>query len=181
MVDQSFSPPPPVQPAPKQTTNPPASQNVSTSGKSWLKSRALWWSVGGILSLVLLFWLASSIVPRVLVYLTRATSRPGNFSLANSYVFASPLVVAANGEEKIRVNVFLLSDKGKGVPEKDVSLTLSPQGNQTGLPQILLVQPRTNNYGQAVFELVSNFAGQYTVEAQVSGVTLPQTVTVTFK
>lgn len=176
-----------------KTNFPPQSSTVSISKfknpnivsqnnqSSWWKSRVLRWGVGLVVSFVFLFWLASSVVPKVLLYLTKATSRPGNFSLANSYVFASPLVAAADGEEKIRVNVFLLDDKGKGVPDKTVSLFLAPKGGEGGTPQVISIQPQTNDYGQAIFDLTSTFPGQFIVEAQISGLSLPQTVTVTFK
>lgn len=157
----------------------PEASNIAK--RSWWRSRVVRWGTGLVVLLALLFWLASSAIPKVLVYLTKATSRPGNFSLANSYVFASPLVATADGEEKIRVNVFLLDDKGRGVPDKNISLFLTPKGRERGVPQIISVQPRTNDYGQAVFDLTSTFPGQFIVEAQVSGVSLPQTVTVTFR
>ena len=179
MVKESLSSQPQASGTPAQNIQIPTSDVASQ--KSWWKSRTFRWGVGLVLSLVLLFWLASSLMPKVLLYLTKATSKPGNFSLSNSYVFASPLVATADGEEKIRINVFLLDDKGRGVPDKTVSLFLTPKGGEKGTPQIISVQPQTNDYGQAIFDLTSTFPGQFIVEAQISGVSLPQTVTVTFK
>lgn len=134
----------------------------------------------GLISIVFLFWLASAVIPRVLVYLTRAANRPGQYSLSNSYIFGSPLLAAANGEEKIRVSVFLLDAKGRGVPNKTIELrATAKQGG--GMPQIKAVQPTTDNFGKAVFEVVSTFSGQFVITAVVDGLELPQPVTLTFR
>jgi len=128
-----------------------------------------------------LFLLAKYVIPHALVYLTRA-SRSTKISLTNSYVFGSPLVVAADGQSKIRVNVFLLSDQGLGVPDKRVSLTVKPK--TAGAEANVLVketQPMTDKFGKAVFEVSSSSAGQFVVTASVEGVELPQTVTLTFR
>jgi len=136
----------------------------------------------GVVSLVVLFYLASAVVPRILVYLTRATNTPGNYSLANSYIFGSPLLAQANGEDKIRVTAFLLDVKGRGVPDKQTTLNISAKGGEVStLPQMAVVQPITDEFGRSVFEITSTVPGQFVVVASVDGLEFPQTVTLTFR
>ena len=133
------------------------------------------------LSLSGLFLVARFLIPQALVYLTQA-AKPKNYSLSNSYVFGSPLLVAADGESKIRVNAFLLNDQGRGVPDKQIVLLVQPktQGLE-GNAQIKDVQPVTDEFGKSVFEVVSSYAGQFIVQAQIDGFDFPQSVTLTFK
>jgi len=134
-----------------------------------------------VFAIIGLFLLAKYAVPRVLVYLTKA-AKPTKYSLSNSYVFGSPLVAAADGQTKIRINAFLLNDQGMGVADKPVSLTTKPKtGGVGGSPQIKDVQPITDKFGKAVFEVVSSYAGQFVTTALVDGLELPQTVTLTFR
>jgi len=103
----------------------------------------------------------------------RATNQ--QYSLPNSYVFASPLSTnAVSG--KIRVTVFLLDDKGRGVAGKRI-VTLS---NPVGV-NFAEIQPVSDKMGQAVFDLTSPTAGQFVISASVEGNTFPQTVTVRFQ
>lgn len=134
-----------------------------------------------LLGIIGLFLLAKYAIPRALVYLTRA-ARSTEISLTNSYVFGSPLVAAADGQTKIRVNVFLLNDQGLGVADKRVSLLVKPKTAEVaGNAQLKEVQPTTDKFGQAVFEVASSFPGQFVATASVEGVELPQTVTLTFR
>ncbi|MBL7078303.1 Ig-like domain-containing protein [Candidatus Shapirobacteria bacterium] len=136
----------------------------------------------GFLVVILLLLFANTIVPRVLMYFTRAASSPGQFSLTNSYVFGSPLLAAANGEDKIRITAFLLDDKGRGVPGARIDLSVAVKDGSGGaLPQASPVQPITDDFGRAVFEVVSSIEGQFAVVALVSGLEFPQAVTLTFR
>jgi len=136
-----------------------------------------------LLLLIGIFYLARSVVPRVLLYLTQAANAPGNFSLTNSYVFGSPLLAEANGQDKIRVSVFLLDAKGRGVPNRQIDLSIQPKEGTVsgGLPQIKAVQATTDEFGRAVFEVVSQFPGQFSAIATVGGLEFPQKVTLTFR
>ena len=116
------------------------------------------------------------------VYLVRsqtvfqgAASRALVYSPANSYIFGSPLTAVANGQEKIKVSVFLLNDQGLGVESKTVDLTTDAGVN------IERSQPQTDTTGQAIFYLTSSSVGRYQVKAQSDGQPLPQTITVNFK
>lgn len=133
-----------------------------------------------LISLIGLLFAARNLIPQVLVYLTQA-ARPTDYSLSNSYVFGAPLSALADGQTKIRVSAFLLSDEGRGVPDKQINLDVVPKGGTTGTPQVKQVQPMTDTYGKAVFEVTSTTSGQYVATAAVDGMTIPQTVTLTFK
>lgn len=102
-------------------------------------------------------------------------SRALVYSPANSYIFGSPLTAKANGQEKIKVSVFLLNDQGLGVEGKTLELIAD-----TGVT-IEKSQPQTDATGQAIFYLTSPSAGRYQVRAQSEGQPLPQTLTVNFK
>src|SRR4030042_5098122 len=79
-----------------------------------------------LISIIGLFLVARYLVPQALVYLTRA-AKPTEYSLANSYIFGSPLVAAADGETKVRINAFLLNSQGIGVADKLISLGAKPK------------------------------------------------------
>lgn len=95
-------------------------------------------------------------------------------SLANSYLFASPLSAAANGE-KIRISVFILDGRGLGIAGKLVLL-----GQNKDL-RVEAIQPTTDYLGKAIFDISSLSSGLYYLEASVDGQVLPQRVTVAFK
>ena len=139
-------------------------------------------AVLGIFLLLALFYLANTVVPRVLLYFSQASNAPGEFSLGNSYVFGSPLVAQANGQDKIRVTAFLLDDKGRGVPGRQIELAVkAKKGGESVLPQIKAVQALSDNFGRVVFELVSTVEGQFVAAASISGLEFPQAVTLTFR
>ncbi len=109
-------------------------------------------------------------------------SAPGTFTLENTRVFASPLISKASGSDKIRVTVFVLNGEGKGVSGKNVAVnckdpTICQSANITFLP----IQPSTDNMGQAIIDLSSSVAGKYELQASVTGLAVPQTVTVVFQ
>ena len=95
--------------------------------------------------------------------------------LANSYLFASPLKAKAGGEEKIRVTVFILDSRGRGVFGKTVVL---------GNPEQLMINPvqsTTDQMGRAIFDIASKKKGLYIIEASVDGRAIPQRVNVSFE
>lgn len=144
-------------------------------------SRKWAWLAIALLGLIAAFYLARNVVPRILVYFTRASNAPGNYSLANSYVFGSPLLAQANGKDKIRVTAFLLDAKGRGVPGRQVAINLQAKdGSQTGLPQVVSVQPNSDDFGRTIFEVSSSTPGQFIVTATIDGLEFPQAVTLTF-
>ena len=108
-----------------------------------------------------------------IVFFGRATT-PGQLSLENSYVFASPLVAKADGNEKITISIFILSDQGLGIVSKQVNLYSAPQLNAT------TVRGETDSRGLALFEVSSSKSGQFKLWATVAEGQVQQTVNVTF-
>lgn len=127
-----------------------------------------------------LFFVARNLIPQTIIYLTQA-ARTTNYSLANSYVFGAPLLVDADGQTKIRVSAFLLSNEGRGVSDKQVSLNIVPKSGSQGVPEVIPVQPTTDQFGKAEFEVTSATPGQFVATAVVDGLEVPQTVTLTFR
>jgi hypothetical protein len=97
-----------------------------------------------------------------------------NFSPQNSYLFASPLRAAADGQEKIRLTVFLLDSSGRGVAGQTVFL-----GQNENLT-VFAVQPTTDELGRAIFDISAQTAGEYLIEARVGNEILPQRVKISF-
>lgn len=97
------------------------------------------------------------------------------YNLKNSYVFASPLS-AKIPSGKIRITVFLLNEKGRGVKGKTINLFSNPPGLN-----FLEVQSNTDKMGQAVFDGTSSTPGKYEIGARIDNDSFPQTVTVMFE
>jgi hypothetical protein len=127
-----------------------------------------------IILLILLIFLLVYFINQKLTITGRA-SAPGNPSLENSYLFASPLIAEANGMEKIRVTVFVLDNQGLGVPGKTVALGQSLDLN------VDAIQSLTDTLGKAVFDLSSNKSLVYELEVQVDGQLLPQKLRLTYR
>lgn len=99
----------------------------------------------------------------------------GAVSVANSYIFASPLRAKVGNDEKIRVTVFVLDSRGLGVFGKGVTLT--NESTVTVSP----VQSTTDDLGKAIYDVSSARTGTYSLGAEVDGTALSQKVKVTFE
>jgi hypothetical protein len=130
----------------------------------------------GILGSVLIMIIAVIIASERTSYAGRAQEQrtASLFSRENSYLFASPVSASADGASLIRVTVFLLNDQGLGIPSQEVKL------NVTGPVVIRAVQPTTDSFGRSLFDITSSSPGSYTINAEVLGTTVPQTVSVAF-
>lgn len=111
------------------------------------------------------------------IFLSRASQGGYSdlFSVENSYLFISPLEAKADKKERIRITVFLLNSEGLGVSSQKVSLRA---------PSELVVediQPQTDNYGRAIFDVMSETAGEYFVEALVNNLNVGEGVKVKFQ
>lgn len=95
-------------------------------------------------------------------------------ALENSYLFASPLQAKADGQEKIRITVFILDGKGLGISNQNISL------NDISYIKIENIQSTTDSYGKAIFDLTSTMPKQSKIQAKIGKDTIPQPVTVTF-
>lgn len=130
----------------------------------------------GLLGL-LLFLVGAVYLVRTRTYIASRAYTPGGValvSLANSYLFASPLSASVGGE-RIRISVFVLNNQGLGLAGKPVSLGQNPE------IIVYPIQPVTDYLGRAIFDISSRRAGLFYLEAVVEGQTLPQRVAVTFK
>jgi len=126
--------------------------------------------IGGLL---LLFFLANSVIPKALVTLTRASSS-GEVVVSGSYLLGEKILAKADGKDTNRINVFLLDKNGKPVTGKTVELT----GMTGGIKQINALSDAT---GKVSFVLTSTTEGQFKINANYSGADLPQTIVVTFR
>jgi len=127
-----------------------------------------------VVMLVVLLALGSVLILRERTsFFGKASQTAIEYSLENSYVFASPLSAQAGGGQKIKVTIFLLDGEGKGVADKSVSVVTNPTMNVDS------VQPTTDEKGQAVFEVSADTAGKYTVTAETDSKPL-QPLTLTF-
>lgn len=97
-----------------------------------------------------------------------------NYTITNSYVFASPLR-ARSGGEKIRITVFVLDGKGMGVSGVKTSV-----GSLGSLVTSVVIQDTTDDQGRATFDVSSDTPGVYLIQASVEGKPLDQKVTVSF-
>jgi len=105
---------------------------------------------------------------------SRASVSQASFSVDNSYLFVSPLRAKANGQEKIRITVFVLNNQGLGVLGKEVFLSPDPSLS------VDIIQGQTDNFGKAVFDVTSQKAGEYYLEVSVDGQKLPQKAHLSF-
>ena len=116
------------------------------------------------------------LVLRTTIFVKKAAidSSSSTVALENSYLFVSPLQAKADGQEKMRLTIFILDGRGMGVANKTVSLSTSSKINITS------IQNQTDDSGKAVFDLSSSVAGQFNVSAQVGTETIPQQVKIVF-
>lgn len=105
---------------------------------------------------------------------SRASIKSLDFSLDNSYVFITPLRARANGQEKIRITVFVLNDQGLGVQGKNVFLSPHEALN------IDNIQGLTDNYGKAYFDVSATKPGEYFIEIKIDNKSLRQAAHLTF-
>lgn len=125
-----------------------------------------------VVALGIIFFLASYVVPRVFVSLTKAA--PVNkVSLSNSRVLGETILARADGKDACVVNVFIMDASGKGIPGRQVALS--------GMDNITPLSAVTDNSGRARFSMVSTAENQYEISANVDGVQMPMTVKVTFR
>jgi hypothetical protein len=131
-----------------------------------------------ILIAFLLFALAGSLflVFKTTIFFGKAAVQNNTLStgLGNSYLFASPLQAKADSQEKIRLVVFLLDNRGFGIQNQKVDLK-----TPSGLTQTP-IQPTTDDTGKATFDVSARSAGKFVVSASVASQTLPQKITLNF-
>lgn len=114
------------------------------------------------------------------VFFGRASS-VGVLNPANSYIFASPLMVRTGGD-KIRITIFAIDGQGKGIPNKNVTIDCREKAVcQNAQVLVSPVQQSTDNLGQSMFDISSPIAGKFEFEAFIEGTPITQTVTLSFQ
>ena len=114
------------------------------------------------------------VVRTTTIYNRAATNNTNSVTLENSYLFASPLQAKADGQENIRIIVYLLDGRGLGVPNQKVSLSLPSTVNVNSLQDV------TDETGKATFDLSSTTTQKITVTAITNKLELPQKVKIIF-
>ncbi|MBI3619892.1 Ig-like domain-containing protein [Candidatus Roizmanbacteria bacterium] len=109
------------------------------------------------------------------IFRSRAETATVAFSVENSYMFVTPLQAQANGQERIRISVFILSNQGVGVSGKKVILR---KNNSLTLSE---VQPISDQSGKALFDVSAAKAGEYYLEVEVDNKKLPQVAHLSFR
>lgn len=135
-----------------------------------IKKKIILGGVSFLVGILLVFYLGSFVIPRVILTLSSKASNAQRVSVKNSFLLGVKILAKANGEEKCVVNVFVLDADGKGLLGRQVQLS--------GLGSFDAV---TDNLGKATFELTSTEAKQYELTASVDGVSLEKTMKVTFR
>lgn len=122
-----------------------------------------------------IYFLASSVLPRVLTTLTKAAPAT-KLSIQNSLVIGVKILAKADGEDSCKINVFLLDDNNRGVSGKSVNLAG---------PSLIKIKTIGNSLsdsdGKVSFEIRSNTEGQFNLTAAVDTVPLQRGITVTFR
>ncbi len=140
-------------------------------------------SIPFFLIILLVFLLSVSFfwIYEAKIFVGRANVSQTTFSPDNSYVFTTPLKAKANGQEKIRVTVFVLNNQGLGVMGKQVTIGDVGAIHESPAPfDIETIQGLTDQLGKAVFDITSDRAGEYYLEVKVQENLLPQRVRLSF-
>lgn len=140
--------------------------------KNWITTFLL------LLFLIVIVYLVANLSAGRTTFFGKAANS-GVFNATNSYVFASPLTASIGGE-KIRVTVFALDDKGRGIAQQNVSVVCKESAGCTGV-SFEGVQQQTDTLGRALYDVSSSTAGKFEVQASIEGISLPQSVTLTFR
>ena len=125
-----------------------------------------------VVGVALVLYLSMSVIPRVLVTLTKASAAE-NVVVRNSYLIGQKILARADGKDTAMVNVFLLDKNGRGVAGKGASLT--------GMDNVTAMNEASDSDGKITFKITSTVEGQYKVNAMSGGQQLPQTITLTFR
>lgn len=124
-----------------------------------------------LLGLGLVYFMASFVIPNVLVTLTKAA--PASVvSLDRSYFIGGKLLSKADGKDSCVVNVFALDATGKGVKSKQVALMGMGDKILNGV---------TDVDGKVSFSVNSTIERQYKLTATIDGVQVGKELTITFR
>ena len=96
----------------------------------------------------------------------RASVSQASFSIDNSYIFSTPSGARANGQEKIRLTIFILNNQGLGVMGKKIFIGTDPALN------IEAIQGLTDGYGKAYFDISATKPAEYFLEIKADDTVL---------
>ena len=119
-----------------------------------------------ILLLVIVGFVSAFGLYEVRFFTSRADVSQATFSVDNSYIFSTPSQARANGQEKIRLTIFILNNQGLGVLGKKISVGTDPSLN------IETIQGLTDNYGKAYFDISAIKSGEYFLEIKADDTAL---------
>jgi len=119
-----------------------------------------------ILLLVIVGFVGAFGLYEVKFFTSRADVSKASFSIDNSYIFSTPSQARANGQEKIRLTVFILNNQGLGVLGKKIFIGTDPSLN------IEAIQGLTDSYGKAYFDISATKAGEYFLEIKADDTAL---------
>ncbi|MFA6532533.1 MAG: hypothetical protein WCT22_00870 [Patescibacteria group bacterium] len=127
-----------------------------------------------VLLLILFSFVAIFGLYEVKFFNTRADVSQSSFSIDNSYIFSTPSQARANGQEKIRLTVFILNNQGLGVLGKKVLIETNSSLT------IDTIQGSTDNYGKAYFDISATKPAQYFLEVKIDDKALNQKAQLVF-
>ena len=127
-----------------------------------------------ILFIILVGFIGAFGLYEVKFFTSRADISQASFSIDNSYIFSTPSQARANGQEKIRLTVFILNNQGLGVLGKKIFIGTDPSLN------IEAIQGLTDNYGKAYFDISSSKAGEYFLEIKADDTALKSKAHIVF-
>src|SRR3990167_2480359 len=119
-----------------------------------------------ILFLVMIGFITAFGLYEVKFFTGRASVSQASFSIDNSYIFSTPSGAKANGQEKIRLTVFILNNQGLGVMGKKIFIGTDPALN------IETIQGLTDSYGKAYFDISSTKPAEYFLEIKADDTVL---------
>lgn len=131
-------------------------------------------ALGILLIVTFIIYILVAVAKIPLFSFTEAANDNRPISLTSSLIFAWPLEVKADNEENTEITVFIRDKDGKGIPEKQVTIS-STIGDILGNPSI------TDSQGKAVFTITSATNGVAEIEAMVDNRKLQNNVTVKFE
>jgi hypothetical protein len=137
-----------------------------------MKNKLVVVSTFAIVGIGFMVYLGTSVVPKSLTTVIKAGENE-KVSVNASYLIGEKITAVSNGKDKIKVNVFVVDNKGIGIKGKTVTVS-----GINGIEPELGV---SDNNGQVHFEASSVTEGQYELTASINGVTIPKTVKVTFR
>lgn len=135
---------------------------------------------GLLLGIGLIYYLATYVVPRAMVTMTKAAPAT-KVSFNNSLVIGKKILARADGKDSCVVNVFVMDDSNKGVAGKMVEMEAVNKVVGGKEAKVSTLEAVTDKDGNMSFEIVSEAEGQYTVTASIEGIPLSRSLVVTFR